>query len=488
MSWIAQHKSLGSGQAVAGLPRVRGDARAAPHLRRSGRTATRASSTSAGSVPREDARAAEGDGHRPQRTPSCPDAGGRAGVGQLSADETRLFARMAEVYAGFMEHTDAQIGRVIDFLERTGQLDNTLLFVFVGDNGCSGEGTPQRPRSTSMSVIVEGDRRNRSSGTWRASISSACPARTTTTRSGWAFAGNTPFRLCKQYTALGRRPEPVGRALARWDRGQGRAASPVPPRARTSCPTILEAIGIDAPSLRQHRAAGGHRGRLDALHVRRRRRSVDHTHPVLRDARQPWALPRRLEDRHVPRAQAVGERGRVEVRRGPLGALRPRRRTRPRPTTSWPAATPANLDDPMVKKLPRPRHPVVGRGGQATRCCPSTTASKPAPSTARSSTPSTPKTTCYEGAVRIQPFEAPPDPQPLLGRWKPTVEVPDGGATGPIAAMGGDSSGLDASTSRTGCPPTATTSPGRSSPTSGRPTPLPPGRHVDPLRVREDRP
>src|SRR5579862_6566574 len=59
----------------------------------------------------------------------------------LSADEKRLFARMAEVYAGFLSHADAQIGRLIDFLETTRALDNTLVFVFIGDNGSSGEGT-----------------------------------------------------------------------------------------------------------------------------------------------------------------------------------------------------------------------------------------------------------------------------------------------------------------------------------------------------------
>src|SRR4051812_20445970 len=59
----------------------------------------------------------------------------------LSADERRLFARMAEVYAGFLSHADAQIGRLIDHLEEIGQLDNTLIFV-VSDNGASGEGGP----------------------------------------------------------------------------------------------------------------------------------------------------------------------------------------------------------------------------------------------------------------------------------------------------------------------------------------------------------
>src|SRR5262249_38601540 len=59
----------------------------------------------------------------------------------LSADEKKLFARMAEVYAGFSEYTDSQVGRIIDYLQETGQLDNTIVF-YAADNGASGEGSP----------------------------------------------------------------------------------------------------------------------------------------------------------------------------------------------------------------------------------------------------------------------------------------------------------------------------------------------------------
>src|SRR5262245_9245616 len=59
----------------------------------------------------------------------------------LTADEKRLFARLAEVYAGFSEYTDAQVGRIIDYLEQSGQLENTVVF-YAADNGASGEGTP----------------------------------------------------------------------------------------------------------------------------------------------------------------------------------------------------------------------------------------------------------------------------------------------------------------------------------------------------------
>ena len=59
----------------------------------------------------------------------------------LGAAEKRLFARMAEVYAGFLSHADDQIGRLLDYLETSGQLDNTMI-VLVSDNGASGEGGP----------------------------------------------------------------------------------------------------------------------------------------------------------------------------------------------------------------------------------------------------------------------------------------------------------------------------------------------------------
>ena len=59
----------------------------------------------------------------------------------LTDDEKKLFARMAEVYAGFVSHADDQLGRMLDYLEESGQLDNTLI-VLVSDNGASGEGGP----------------------------------------------------------------------------------------------------------------------------------------------------------------------------------------------------------------------------------------------------------------------------------------------------------------------------------------------------------
>ena len=99
---------------------------------------------------------------------------------ELNDDEKKLFSRMAEVFAGFSEYTDAQIGRIVEFLERTGQLDNTLIF-YCADNGASGEAPPTaRSTKTSSSTATQTTSRR----TCPTSTSSAAPTPTTTTRRG----------------------------------------------------------------------------------------------------------------------------------------------------------------------------------------------------------------------------------------------------------------------------------------------------------------
>jgi arylsulfatase A-like enzyme len=58
----------------------------------------------------------------------------------LTADQKRVAARLMEVYAGYLAHTDAQVGKLIDALKADGKFDNTLIFYVFGDNGASGEG------------------------------------------------------------------------------------------------------------------------------------------------------------------------------------------------------------------------------------------------------------------------------------------------------------------------------------------------------------
>ena len=102
----------------------------------------------------------------------------------LGADEKRLYARMMEVYAGFISFTDHHFGRVTSFLKEIGELDNTLIVV-ISDNGASAEGGPQGSVNEMFffNNVAESSRRtSRSSTSWAASTSS-------TTTPG---AGRTP--------------------------------------------------------------------------------------------------------------------------------------------------------------------------------------------------------------------------------------------------------------------------------------------------------
>lgn len=115
----------------------------------------------------------------------------------LSDDEKRLFARMAEVFAGFLSYTDAQIGRILDYLEESGQLDNTLIVV-ISDNGASGEGGPNGSVNENkffngyIDTVEESMRYFDSLGS---------PDTYNHYPIGWAMAFNTPYKLFKRYAS-----------------------------------------------------------------------------------------------------------------------------------------------------------------------------------------------------------------------------------------------------------------------------------------------
>lgn len=161
---------------------------------------------------------------------------------ELSADERRLYARMHEVYAGFLSHTDAQIGRIVDALERIGQLDNTLIFV-LSDNGASAEGgvsgTVNEHRFTHRVRDNLADNLQRLDD-WGGTENYPHYAW------GWAWAGNTPFRLWKRYTWLGGTRVPF---IAHWPNRirEGGAVRGQFAHAIDLLPTVLDACGVSAP-------------------------------------------------------------------------------------------------------------------------------------------------------------------------------------------------------------------------------------------------
>ena len=113
----------------------------------------------------------------------------------LSADEKKLFARQMEVYAGFGEYADTEVGRLIDAIGATGQLDNTLVFYILGDNGTSAEGGMNGMFSemtyfngvqeTVADMLQKYDE-------WGG------PTTYPHMAAGWAVAGDTPFMWTKQ--------------------------------------------------------------------------------------------------------------------------------------------------------------------------------------------------------------------------------------------------------------------------------------------------
>ncbi|MGB8881341.1 MAG: sulfatase-like hydrolase/transferase [Solirubrobacteraceae bacterium] len=98
---------------------------------------------------------------------------------------------MAEVYAGFLSHADHEIGRLLDYLEESGQLDNTLI-VLVSDNGASGEGGPNG--SVNENAYFNGIPDQIENNLKYLDVLGS-PRTYNHDPTGWACAFNTPFKL-----------------------------------------------------------------------------------------------------------------------------------------------------------------------------------------------------------------------------------------------------------------------------------------------------
>jgi arylsulfatase A-like enzyme len=123
---------------------------------------------------------------RPKEIPAWDD---------MSADQKRLFERQMETFAGFAEHTDHEVGRLVAQLEALGELDNTLFFYIVGDNGASAEGGPEGTYNEMMAlngIVGTYDQMAGHVEDWGA------PTTFPHYAIGWAWATNTPFQWTKQ--------------------------------------------------------------------------------------------------------------------------------------------------------------------------------------------------------------------------------------------------------------------------------------------------
>ena len=162
----------------------------------------------------------------------------------LSADQQRIYARYMEAFAAYLAHTDHELGRLLDFLESTGDLDNTIT-VAMSDNGASSEGGPTGSVNDIRPWNITGTQESEqlaklddSGGPW---VHNNYPW-------GWTVAGNTPFRRWKRQTHEGGVADPM---IISWPAGIDPAQSGTTRRQYTHvidvAPTVLELAGIDPP-------------------------------------------------------------------------------------------------------------------------------------------------------------------------------------------------------------------------------------------------
>jgi arylsulfatase len=161
----------------------------------------------------------------------------------LSADERRLYARMMEVFAGFLEHADHYIGELIAFLKEIGEYDDTLIML-ISDNGASPEGGPS-------GSVNEGKFFNNVPDNLEQNLAAiddiGGPKYFNHYPWGWTHAGNTPFRRWKRETYRGSVSDPF---IVCWPNGikaKGELRTQYC-HAIDMVPTVLDAIGLDAPT------------------------------------------------------------------------------------------------------------------------------------------------------------------------------------------------------------------------------------------------
>jgi arylsulfatase A-like enzyme len=177
----------------------------------------------------------------------------------LSDPEKRLFSRMAEVYAGFLAHADHHIGRLLDYLEFSGERDNTII-ILVSDNGASGEGGPEG--SVNENRLFNGVPEDMQTNL--AMLDELGGPKTYNHYSnGWAMAFNTPFKMWKRYEFNGGTSDAC---IVSWPagmqaRGQLRTQYH---HAIDLVPTVLDCLGVEPPE----RIKGHVQSRFDGVSMR----------------------------------------------------------------------------------------------------------------------------------------------------------------------------------------------------------------------------
>ncbi|MGI9615484.1 MAG: arylsulfatase [Acidimicrobiales bacterium] len=179
----------------------------------------------------------------PEGTPLAPRNAGVSAWDDLSDNERTLFARFQEAFAAFLDHTDAQIGRLLDTLEQLGELDNTLV-ILTSDNGASQEGGPN---GQLHEMLYFNGRFDSADDMMHGLDDIGGPNSHTNYPWGWAQTGNCPNKWYKQNTHAGGVRSPL---IMHWpnritDTGGLRHQFH---HVIDIAPTVYEAAGVTVPS------------------------------------------------------------------------------------------------------------------------------------------------------------------------------------------------------------------------------------------------
>lgn len=170
----------------------------------------------------------------------------------LSAEEQRAAARMQELFAGYLAHTDHELGRLLDALDELGVRDDTLVIFIAGDHGPSGEGTLN---GTSNSMASLQDAREDLRQLLAVLDVLGGPRYDNHYPAGWAWAGATPFQWFKQIAShFGATRNGLVISWPRRIEAQGGLHAPATLRSQLHhvvdiVPTIYEAVGIRPPDV-----------------------------------------------------------------------------------------------------------------------------------------------------------------------------------------------------------------------------------------------
>lgn len=163
----------------------------------------------------------------------------------LSPEDQKIYAHEMEVFAGFLAYTDHEVGRLINAIDQIGELDNTLIFYIVGDNGASAEGG----LSGSVNELKVFNKVPESREQLLASLNDlGSPKTFNHYHAAWAWAGTTPFQWTKQIAShFGGTRNPLIIAWGDRIKDQGGLRGQFH-HVIDITPTIFEAAGITAPT------------------------------------------------------------------------------------------------------------------------------------------------------------------------------------------------------------------------------------------------